>query len=47
MNPFDIIYKFAIIGFLLSIIILLGQIKNNTDKIENLLVVPDVELPQP
>ncbi len=45
MNNFDIIWKFAIIGFLLAITVSLGMIKFKIDDIEKLLVIPEVELP--
>ena len=46
MLGFDIIWKFAIIGFLLAITVSLGMIKFKIDDIEQLLIVPDIELPQ-
>jgi len=46
MLDFDIIWKFAIIGFLLAITVSLGMIKFKIDDIEQLLIVPDIELPQ-
>lgn len=45
MENFDIIWKFAVIGLLLSIVLSLGLIKFKIDDIENLLAVPDMELP--
>jgi hypothetical protein len=45
MENFDIIWKFAVIGFLLAITVSLGTIKFKIDDIENLLNVPDIELP--
>jgi len=45
METFNIIWKFAVIGFLLAITISLGMIKFKVDDIESLLNVPDVELP--
>ena len=45
METFNIIWKFAVIGFLLAITISLGMIKFKVDDIERLLNVPDVELP--
>jgi hypothetical protein len=46
MEIFNIIWKFAIIGFLLAITVSLGMIKFKIDDIEKLLIVPDIELPQ-
>jgi hypothetical protein len=46
MDTFNIVWKFAIIGFLLAITVSLGMIKFNIDDIEKLLIVPDIELPQ-
>jgi hypothetical protein len=46
MQNFDIIWKFAVIGFLLAITVSLGMIKFKVDDIEKLLVIPDAELPQ-
>jgi hypothetical protein len=43
---FNIIWKFAVIGFLLAITLSLGLIKFKMDDIERLLTVPDIELPQ-
>lgn len=45
MTNFDIIWKFAIIGFLLAVTVSLGMIKFKIDDIEKLLVIPDTELP--
>ena len=45
MLDFDIIWKFAVIGFLLAITVSLGMIKFKIDDIEKLLVVPDIQLP--
>jgi hypothetical protein len=45
MENFNIIWKFAVIGFLLAIIVSLGKIKFKIDDIERLLIVPDAELP--
>ena len=45
MLNFDIIWKFAVIGFLLAITVSLGMIKFKIDDIEKLLNVPDAELP--
>ena len=45
MLDFDIIWKFAVIGFLLAITVSLGMIKFKIDDIERLLVIPEVELP--
>lgn len=42
---FNIIWKFAVIGFLLAITVSLGMIKFKIDDIEKLLNVPDLELP--
>jgi hypothetical protein len=47
METFDIIWKFAVVGFLLAITLSLGMIKFKIDDIENLLNIPDVELPEP
>ena len=46
MDTFNIVWKFAIIGFLLAITVSLGMIKFKIDDIEKLLIVPDIELPQ-
>ena len=46
MLDFDIIWKFAVIGFLLAITVSLGMIKLKIDDIEKLLNVPDMELPE-
>jgi hypothetical protein len=45
MENFNIIWKFAVVGFLLAIIVSLGMIKLKIDSIERLLIVPDAELP--
>lgn len=45
MLDFNIIWKFAVIGFLLAITVSLGMIKFKIDDIEKLLNIPDVELP--
>jgi hypothetical protein len=45
MENLDIIWKFAVIGFLLAITVSLGMIKFKIDDIEKLLQIPDVELP--
>ena len=41
MLDFDIIWKFAVIGFLLAITVSLGMIKFKIDDIEKLLFVPE------
>jgi hypothetical protein len=46
MKEFDIIWKFAVIGFLLAITVSLGMIKFKIDDVENLLNVPEIELPE-
>jgi len=46
MENFDIIWRFAVIGFLLAITVSLGMIKFKIDDIEKLLIIPDAELPQ-
>jgi hypothetical protein len=46
METFNIVWKFAVIGFLLAITVSLGIIKFKIDDIEKLLIVPDIELPQ-
>jgi hypothetical protein len=46
METFNIIWKFAVIGFLLAITVSLGMIKFKLDSIEKLLNIPDIELPQ-
>jgi hypothetical protein len=46
METFNIVWKFAVIGFLLAITVSLGMIKFKIDDIEKLLIVPDIELPQ-
>jgi hypothetical protein len=46
METFNIVWKFAVIGFLLAITVSLGMIKFKIDDIERLLIVPDIELPQ-
>jgi hypothetical protein len=45
METFNIIWKFAVVGFLLAITVSLGTIKLKIDSIERLLIVPDTELP--
>jgi hypothetical protein len=45
METFNIVWKFAVIGFLLAITVSLGMIKFKIDDIERLLIVPDIELP--
>ena len=45
MENFNIIWKFAVIGFLLAITLSLGMIKFKIDDIEKLLVIPEAELP--
>lgn len=45
MLDFDIIWKFAVIGFLFAITLSLGTIKFKIDDIEKLLNIPDTELP--
>jgi hypothetical protein len=47
METFNIIWKFAVIGFLLAITVSLGMIKFKVDDIEKLLIIPDTELPLP
>jgi hypothetical protein len=47
MDNFEIIWKFAVIGFLLAITLSLGMIKFKIDDIEKLLNVPDIEMPEP
>jgi hypothetical protein len=46
METFNIVWKFAVVGFLLAITVSLGMIKFKIDDIEKLLNVPDIELPQ-
>jgi len=46
MNTFNIVWKFAVIGFLLAVTVSLGMIKFKIDNIEKLLVIPDIDLPQ-
>ena len=46
METFNIVWKFAVIGFLLAITISLGMIKFKIDDIEKLLIIPDIDLPQ-
>jgi hypothetical protein len=46
METFNIVWKFAVIGFLLAITVSLGIIKFKIDDIEKLLIVPDIEMPQ-
>jgi hypothetical protein len=45
MKTFNMFWKFAVVGFLLAIIVSLGMIKLKIDSIERLLIVPDAELP--
>jgi hypothetical protein len=45
MKDFNIIWKFAVIGFLLAITVSLGMIKFKIDDVERLLIIPDAELP--
>jgi hypothetical protein len=45
MENFNIIWKFAVIGFLLAITLSLGMIKFKIDDIEKLLVIPEADLP--
>ncbi len=46
MENFEIIWKFAVIGFLLAITVSLGMIKFKIDDIEKLLNIPDAVLPE-
>jgi hypothetical protein len=46
MKDFNIIWKFAVIGFLLAITVSLGMIKFKIDDVESLLTVPEMELPE-
>ena len=46
METFNIVWKFAVIGFLLAITVSLGMIKFKIDDIEKLLIIPDIEMPQ-
>ena len=46
METFNVIWKFAVIGFLLAITVSLGMIKFKIDDIERLLNVPDIQLPE-
>jgi hypothetical protein len=39
METFNIIWKFAVIGFLLAIAVSLGMIKLKIDSIEQLLII--------
>ena len=45
MKTFNIIWKFAVMGLLLAIVVSLGMIQFKIDNIERLLIVPDAELP--
>ena len=45
METFNIIWKIAVMGLLLAIVVSLGMIKFKIDDIERLLIVPDAELP--
>jgi len=45
MENFNIVWKFAVIGFLLAITVSLGMIKFKIDDIERLLIVPEAGLP--
>lgn len=45
MKIFNIIWKLAVVGLLLAIVLSLGMIKFKIDDIERLLIVPDAELP--
>ena len=45
METFNIIWKIAVVGLLLAIVVSLGMIKFKIDDIERLLIVPDAELP--
>lgn len=45
MDTFNIIWKFTVAGLLLAITVSLVMIKFKIDDIENLLNIPDVELP--
>jgi hypothetical protein len=47
MDNLEIIWKFAVIGFLLAITLSLGMIKFKIDDIEKLLNIPDMEMPEP
>jgi hypothetical protein len=47
MDNLEIIWKFAVIGFLLAITLSLGMIKFRIDDIEKLLNIPDMEMPEP
>ncbi len=46
METFNIVWKFAVIGFLLAITVSLGMIKFKIDDIEKLLIIPEVEVPE-
>ena len=46
MENFEVIWKFAVIGCLISILVSLAQIKFKIEDIKDLLNVPDIELPQ-
>jgi hypothetical protein len=46
MEIFNIVWKFAVIGFLLAITVSLGMIKFKIDDIERLLNIPDMEMPE-
>jgi len=45
METFNIVWKIAVVGLLLAIVVSLGMIKFKIDDIERLLIVPDAELP--
>lgn len=45
METFNMFWKFAVVGFLLAIMVSLGMIKLKIESIERLLIVPDAELP--
>ncbi len=45
METFNIIWKFAVIGFLLAITVSLSMIKFKIDDVERLLIIPEAELP--
>ena len=46
MENFNIIWKFAVVGFLFAVTLLLGQIKYKLEQIEKLLNIPDIQLPE-
>ena len=46
MEKFNVIWKFVVVGFLFALTLLLGQTKYKLKQIEELLNIPDIQLPE-